>query len=263
MQKFVKAANLRYATGETNVLEKNVAIAKQQELEQEIKQNETRIFIEKEKLKTLLNLDSDFEVSETTFSPIIATVDSTQIIQNTSVQLANNQIKIAEANHKLEKAAFFPEFSAGYFMQSMNGNQEVNGQMVTYDSSLSFTGFSVGVSLPIFMGSTMAKSKAAQTRIALEKQNLSYLQAQVESQFLQQNKQLKTYKSLVDYYIQIAVPNANEILKNASKGYLNGAISYHEYVNSLETALKIQMNYGEAILNYNQTIINLQYLTNQ
>ncbi|CAM3995430.1 MULTISPECIES: CusA/CzcA family heavy metal efflux RND transporter [Flavobacterium] len=263
MQKFVKAANLRYTTGETNALEKNVAIAKQQELEQEIKQNDTRILIEKAKLKTLLNLESDFEVSETTFSPIITTVDSTQIKQNTSVQLANNQIKIAEANHKLEKSSFYPEFSAGYFMQSMQGNHEVNGQMVTYDSSLRFTGFSVGVSLPIFMGSTIAKSKAAQTRIEAEKQHLSYLEEQVQSQFLQQKEQLKTYKSLVDYYTEIAVPNANEIIKNASKGYLNGAISYYEYVNSLETALKIQMNYGEAILNYNQTIINLQYLTNQ
>ena len=59
------------------------------------------------------------------------------------------------------------------------------------------------------------------------------------------------------------MPNAKEILKNASKEYQNGNISYLEYANSLETASDIQLKYNEAILNYNLTIINLQYLTNQ
>ena len=34
MQKFVKSANLKFQTGETNALEKTIALAKQQELEQ-------------------------------------------------------------------------------------------------------------------------------------------------------------------------------------------------------------------------------------
>lgn len=53
------------------------------------------------------------------------------------------------------------------------------------------------------------------------------------------------------------------IIKNASKAYLNGDISYVEYVQSIETASSIQLNYNEAISNYNQTVINIQYLTNQ
>ena len=40
MQKFVKSAVLKFQTGETNALEKTIALAKQQELEQRIKQNE-------------------------------------------------------------------------------------------------------------------------------------------------------------------------------------------------------------------------------
>ena len=43
----------------------------------------------------------------------------------------------------------------------------------------------------------------------------------------------------------------------------NGDISYVEYVQSLETASQIQLNYSEAIYNYNQTIITIQYSINQ
>ena len=54
------------------------------------------------------------------------------------------------------------------------------------------------------------------------------------------------------------MPNANLIIKNATKAYQNGDISYVEYVQSLETASQIQLNYSEAIYNYNQTIITIQ-----
>ena len=36
------------------------------------------------------------------------------------------------------------------------------------------------------------------------------------------------------------MPNANLIIKNATKSYQNGDISYVEYVQSLETASQIQ-----------------------
>ncbi|MBP6460641.1 MAG: CusA/CzcA family heavy metal efflux RND transporter, partial [Crocinitomicaceae bacterium] len=69
MQKFVKSANLKFQTGETNALEKTIALAKQQELEQKIKQNKTQIAIEKSKLKVILDLKTDFIAIDTSFVP--------------------------------------------------------------------------------------------------------------------------------------------------------------------------------------------------
>jgi cobalt-zinc-cadmium resistance protein CzcA len=102
MQKFVKSATLKFQTGETSALEKTIAVAKQQELEQKIKQFKTQIAIEKSKLKTLLDLDNDIEISDTTFVPMpfVVKMDSTLVKQNPVVQLANQQVKIAEANQK-------------------------------------------------------------------------------------------------------------------------------------------------------------------
>ena len=265
MQKFVKSATLKFQTGETSALEKTIAVAKQQELEQKIKQFKTQIAIEKSKLKTLLDLENDIEISDTTFVPMpfVVKMDSTLVKQNPVVQLANQQVKIAEANHKLEKSNLFPEFSVGYFLQSITGNQEVDGVTKYYDNSPQFQGFSVGLSVPIFMGSTIKKSKAAQTNIEMEQKNANYINQQFKSHLEQQIEQLTTYQSLIDYYKNTAIPNADLIIKNATKSYQNGDISYVEYVQGIETATEIQTNYNEAINNFNQTIIAIQYTINQ
>jgi cobalt-zinc-cadmium resistance protein CzcA len=265
MQKFVKSATLKFQTGETSALEKTIAVSKQQELEQKIKQFKTQIAIEKSKLKTLLDLENDIEISDTTFVPIpfVVKMDSTLVKQNPVVQLANQQVKIAEANHKLEKSNLFPEFSVGYFLQSITGNQEVDGVTKYYDNSPQFQGFSVGLSVPIFMGSTIKKSKAAQTNIEMEQKNANYINQQFKSHLEQQIEQLTTYQSLIDYYKNTAIPNADLIIKNATKSYQNGDISYVEYVQGIETATEIQTNYNEAINNFNQTIIAIQYTINQ
>lgn len=264
MEKFVKAASLKFQTGETNSLEKTIAIAKQQELQQLIKQNDAKIWVEKSKIKALINRDTDFTPADTTFVALsaLSVADSSMIKQNSAIQLAAKQVHIAEAFKKVEKATLFPDITAGYAIQSITGNQEVNGQAVYYDASPRFQTFSVGLALPIFAGSSIAKTKAAQTNIDVQKKNAAYLENQLKSQFQQQIQELHTYQSLVDYYKNTALPNAKKISNNATKAYQNGDISYVEYVQSIETALNIQLNNSNAIHNFNQTAINIQYLIN-
>ena len=148
-------------------------------------------------------------------------------------------------------------------MQSITGNQDVNGTPTYYNSTPQFQGFVVGLSVPIFAGSSIAKAKSAKTNIEREQKNADYVSQQFKSHLEQQSEQLVTYASLIDYYKNTAMPNANLIIKNASKAYQNGDISYVEYVQSIETASQIQLNYYEAIYNYNQTIITIQYSINQ
>ncbi|WP_163399481.1 CusA/CzcA family heavy metal efflux RND transporter [Flavobacterium fluviatile] len=264
LQKFVKSAALKFQTGETNSLEKSIALAKQQELEQRIKENSTQLQVEVSNLKTLMNLDSDFISSDTTFAqiPFAIAADTSLVKQNPGLQLSENQVKIAQANYKVQKSVLLPDFSAGYFIQSISGSQDPYSTAIA-DNSLQFQGFSVGVSLPVFAGSGAAKSKAAKTVIEVEKKNSEYLYAQVKTQFEQLNKQLQTYQSLIDFYQTTAIENANSIIRNATKGYQNGDISYVEYVQGIETASTIQLNYNDAVSKYNQTVIAIQYLINQ
>lgn len=265
LQKFVKAAELKLQTGESNSLEKNIANAKQQELAQRIKQNETEIRVEKTRLNSLLNLEGDFTIKDTAFVQVPFVVADTALVkQNPSVQLAQSQVAIAKANRSLERSAILPDFSAGYFMQSLTGNQDVAGQTVYYDDSPRFKGFSLGISIPVFgLGSSLSRSRAAAINIEREQKSADYLKAQVENQFTQFGEQLNTFQERINYYSNTAEPNAKKIVQNATISYQNGDISYVEYVQGIETALDIRLNYNEAISNYNETVISIQYLLNQ
>ncbi len=265
LQKFVRSADLKFQTGESTSLERNIANAKLQELLQRIKQNQTQIRVEKARLNNFLNLNGDFIISDTVFAPLpFVTADTAAIKQNPSVQLAESQVAIAKASRNLERTSLFPDFTAGYFIQSITGNQEVNRQTAFYGNSLQFSGFSVGIALPIFgAGSSIARTKAATIAIEREQKNAGFIQSQIKSQFTQLTEQLKTYQELIDYYRTTAEPNAKKIIQNATLAYQNGDISYVEYVQGIETALGIQLNYSEAISNYNQTVIDIQFLINQ
>jgi len=265
MQKFVRSASLRFQTGETNSLENVTAIAKQQELEQKIKHNEAMIWVEKSKIKTFLNRKEDFISVDTSFVtlPTLGILDSTLVKENPNVKLASQQVNVAEANRKVEKSTLMPDISAGYFIQSLTGNQEVNGQTVYYDGTPRFQGFSVGISLPIFAGSNVSKIQASKTNIEMQQKNAEYLKLELSNHYQQQIQQLNTFQSLVAYYKTTALANADLITKNAGKAYQHGDVSYVEYVQALETALTIRTNYINAIYNFNQTVINLQFLVNQ
>jgi cobalt-zinc-cadmium resistance protein CzcA len=265
MDRFVRAATLKFETGETGSLEKVTATARQQELQQQIKQNEAILKVEKSRMNVYLNSTSDFMVADTSYTalPSLTVLDTARIKQNATIQLALQEVKIAEANNGVEKSTLWPDVSAGYFIQSLTGNQDVDGQTQYYDNSLRFQGFSVGLSLPIFAGSTTSRIKASKTNIEMQQKNADYLQQQLKSQYQQQIEQLNTYQSLLDYYKTTALPNADIITNNSTKAYLNGDIAYVEYVQGLETALNIRLNHINAINKFNETVINLQFLVNQ
>lgn len=265
MDKFVRSADVKFRVGETNSLEKNVASAKQQELQQRIRQNEAQVKIERTRLKLLLNLKEDLTIADTSFVPlpIIAVTDSSAVKRNPEFQLAEKQVDIAIATRKAEQASLWPDISAGYFIQSITGNQDVDGTPRYYDDAMRFQGFTAGISLPVFFGGSAARAKAARINIEREKQNADYMHSQFKSRLVEENEQLATYDALVSYYRDTAEPNAKKIMANATKAYQNGDVSYVEYVQNLDTANSILLNYADAVRQYNQTIINIQYLINQ
>lgn len=262
---FVKAASLRFKTGETNLLEKTTSITKQQEIQQRIRQNESLISVEKSKIRLLLNLNTDFQITDTAFSalPVSALFDTVAVNQNPVFLHALQQVEIARAGRNLEKALLMPDFTAGYFIQSLTGNQDLNGQNINYNGVPRFQGFKAGIAIPIFSKSYRSKVQAAETNVQLQQKNADYLQSQLQNQYRQQLMQLNTYQSLVEYYQTSAIPNAKIISLNASKSYQSGEISYVEYLQGIQTALDIEMNYLKAIADFNQAYVSLQYLLNQ
>ncbi|MCC7302805.1 MAG: CusA/CzcA family heavy metal efflux RND transporter [Bacteroidia bacterium] len=263
---FVNAASLRYKTGETNLLEKTTAETKRGQLSLLLKQYESEYVSVYAALKALVNSKEDFVITGgEKLEPLTLSqaFDTTLLVNNPSLKLLYQQAIIAEQNKKLELASTLPDFKVGYFNQSIIGFQNVNGSDVYFDASKRFTGFNVGVSIPLTFFSNSAKIKS----LSLQQQSLQLnadnakllLQSQLQSAFQQYNQNLAQY----NYYKTTALSNAETIVKTAEIGFKSGSINYIEYLTALQTATDVQLGYLQSINQLNQSVININFLTNK
>ncbi|MBL7818893.1 MAG: CusA/CzcA family heavy metal efflux RND transporter [Saprospiraceae bacterium] len=266
LQQFVKAASLKFKTGESNLLEKTTAETKQQQLQQNIAQINNLIAVEKLKLNQWMNNANDFSIAETGFSSIPLTeINDPSVINNNPLLLyAKQQLALIEAEKNVVKADVLPDFKVGYFVQSFAGTQEVNGQPKTYSSMPRFQGVHLGINVPIFGKSAYkAKNDAMNLQLLVQQKQNDYLQTQLQSQLKQSVQQYDFWKTNVAYYEKTALPNAQSIISNATKAYQGGDIGYVEYGQALQTNLEIQKAHLEAINNLNKAVISIQFIINQ
>jgi heavy metal efflux system protein len=263
---FVRAASLKFKTGESNLLEKTTAETRQQSLLQNIVQIRLLIENEKVKLSQLTGDETAFSISENEFSLLVLaeTLDSNLLKNNPQLLFFQKQIALAEAEKKVAKAERLPDFKAGYFLQSIAGPQEVDGQIRNYNAVPRFQGVHLGISVPIFGAKGYrAKTEAAAVQVLAQQKHSNFLESQLQSQLRQSASEYVFWKNNVAYYQKSALPNAKSIVENASKAYFGGDIGYVEYAQALQTNLEIQRTYLEAINSFNQTVISIQFLINQ
>jgi len=113
----------------------------------------------------------------------------------------------------------------------------------------------------LWFGSNAAKIKAARL-----KEKVSQFSAENYSKSLLGNYnsllgEYAKYNNSLNYYEKQAVPEADLIIDQASKSYKAGAIDYLDYIQSLSRALSIKQNYLDALNNYNQTIVSIEFIT--
>lgn len=261
---FVKVATLRYKSGESNLLEKATAETKLGQLNLQKVENETNLAVTQNSLKALLYTDESFSISERSdFEPLDLETDgdSSQVSQNPTLKVLYQQVLIAGQNTELEKKALLPDVTVGYFNQSLIGTQTVNGQDVYYGIGKRFQGINLGVSLPV----TYFNSKARFKSMDLQRQALT-MEADAGKRELQTEwqtalNQYRQQKAQVEFYKTAAKQNADILLNTASVGFKSGDIGYLEYLQAIQMASDIRLNYLQSVNQLNQTIIQIQYLT--
>lgn len=263
---FIRVANLRYKTGESKKIEISTAESKRGEIQLLIQQNEIYLQSAYRNLQTLLNSNEKISIVQSVkYTPlqISKLFDSISISNHPSIQLIYQSIQISEESKKLEKVQRLPDIKLGYTNQSLIGIQNVDGQDQYFGSGNRFNVFNVGLSIPLTFGANNARVE----NLELQKQSLiaqaefqsTQLATNLQNAISQYSKDVKQYQ----YYLQTALPNANEIIKSAQLGYKTGEMNYVEYLYALQTATDIELKYLESILQVNQTVINLYSLINQ
>jgi len=259
---FLRAAKLKAEIGETNRLEMITARSQSMEVKNRLQQVSSDLSIYNQKLQVLLNINTAVMPADTVLQRLyfVASADSLMISENPSLAYMQQQVAISHFEKKVERSQIMPDLSIGYFSQTMQGTQEVNGLPRTFNSGDRFTGIQAGISLPLWFMPYSSRSKAAKIKERVAQTNAEYYAKTISGNYQTLLGEYSKYYSSLEYYEKQALPEADLIIDQVTRSYKAGALDYTDYILSLSRALEIKQNYIETLNNYNQTVINLEFI---
>lgn len=260
---FSRAAELKAKIGETNRLEMITARSQSFEIKNQLQLLVADMEVVNRQLQTLMNTSIALYPADTVLRSIdyVPTNDGSVLTDNPSMGFINQQVEVSQLEKKLELSRALPEFSIGYFSQTMQGTQEVNGLARNFGPGDRFSGIQAGIAIPLWFSPSTAKVKAAKIREQIASTNAAYYTQSLEGNYQSLLDEYKKYKASVDYYEKQAIPEASLIIDQSTLSYKAGAMDYSDYVLSLGRALTIKQNYLDALNNLNQTIISIEFIT--
>jgi cobalt-zinc-cadmium resistance protein CzcA len=260
---FLRAAELRAKTGETNRLEMITARSQCLEIKNELREVTADLLIYHQKLQTLLNTENTLYPADTVLLRIdyFPIADSSALAGNPSIGYQKQQVEISRFEKKLERSQMMPDFSIGYFSQTMQSIQDVKGVPRTFGTGDRFTGIQAGIAIPLWFVPYTSKTKAARIKEKVAQTNAEYYSKSLSGNYRSLMGEYAKYNNSVEYYEKQAIPEADIIIEQATRSYKAGAMDYLDYILNLSRALIIKQNYLDALNNYNQTIISIDFLT--
>lgn len=170
------------------------------------------------------------------------------VTANPRLQVSRQQVAVNQKELQLAKAGLLPSINAGLLFPLGTG----------YNN---FVGYQVGVSIPIWRQQNRGRIAAANTGVELALANQQNISLNLQNQLLvNQVNVLKEQNSLA-YFNNIALQQANDIIETSGRLFAAGQISYIESLRNITSAFQTRMVYVETLRNYNQAIIELNYIT--
>lgn len=199
------------------------------------------------RLKVLMNYENDFTIpiSIELLPEIMGTPNALPVFD-----LLKNENEYFQSLVRVEKNKMLPDFSANYFLGS---NQYENGKY--------YHGFQVGVAVPLFFGSSKARINAAKLSANAKNLFIENEMSLINNRLNQLFSDHLKFKALLDNFKLSEEPLMTEIMKTAIKSYQFGEINFYQFVSSYETAIQIQFNYLDNVLNYNRTTSEITYFS--
>jgi cobalt-zinc-cadmium efflux system outer membrane protein len=248
------AAERRYNAGDADLLEKISADARSKQVGNTLTQAKADLLNAQAQLKILTGIEKTDIVSEAGLSKnkdglkIIS--DTSSISSNPMLDYYKQNIALSEQALKLEKSKLLPGLMFGVLNQG-------------YSNTPTIYRLRFGITLPLWFWTYSSQIKAANIRTEMASSQFSLINKSLTSNYQQAIADFKKYGGSLNYFEATALKQAETIISAATRSYGAGEINYLMYMQSLNQAFEIKMNYYEAVRNYNESIIQLNYLNGQ
>ncbi|MFC4220081.1 CusA/CzcA family heavy metal efflux RND transporter [Flagellimonas marina] len=248
---FEKAAKLRYETGETTKLEQLNASSKRKQIELKLK--ESRVLynsavLELEQL-TASKISEETYPSEIKHTPLLIEDGNDLLTEgNAFLSYRNELVNLAEEETDVQKSQWLPDINLQYSLQTVDGN---NG----------FYGFQAGISIPLIFNSQKGNVQALKIERMRQEEMFKNEKLTLSKRLATATANYEQWLQQVTYYEATGLPISEELFDGASLSFRVGGIDYIEYIQSLSEATNIKINWFDALLNYNLSVVEVEYLT--
>ena len=130
-----------------------------------------------------------------------------------------------------------------------------------YTLSTRFQSAQVGIGLPLFFGAQKARINSAKSNQLIAEMNYQIGLQSLQLEYLEVLAQYNNNRQALSYYENTALKNADVIISTANKQFTNGEINYLEWLMLTNQAVSIQSAYIDVLKSFNESIIQLNYLT--
>ena len=250
-QEFVRIAQLKYELGESNLLEQTMAETEYASTKNELLKLTEQLIIAENNLKQIMHIEGNL-LPENDSLAIYALPAGTNPHERFSSSILldyyENLFRIENAKYNMERSRFFPELSAGYFNQQID---QVDG----------FTGWSIGLSMPIWFLPQNAQVQQAKIEAQKAQNTFNYQKFNLEKEIENLVLQLDQIQNDLLYYHESALKKAEILRRTARSKFEKEEINYMEFIQSIKTAQEINLGYLETLYRYNETAIKLEFYT--
>lgn len=249
-----KSAQRQYDAGQIDYLEKTFADAQYGEIHNQFIQAQTDLQVSQSQLQTYTGLKeiittTSLQKSQSTINVLLIKNDTTIIQNNPSLLYIKQQQIISKKSLSLERNKFLPGFTLGYLNQGAKNTP----------SDLRIR---AGINIPLWFWQYTGSINAAKTGLKVSEQK-AVAQQQALSIELQkaQGDYLKYYQSLT-YYETTGLKQSDDIITTSKRFFEGGhTVDYINFLRTINDAYLIKLKYAESLKNYNQSVININYLT--
>lgn len=244
---FSKIAKRKFELGESNYLEKITASAKQKQINLQLTKAENETEIAYKHLTGLVqSKDTLIIISEPFHKVSLQKIDVDTSAEMLFYQQRENWYK---AKNAYEKQQLLPDVNVTYFQSANTGLKNT------------FQGYQIGVKIPLLFSGQISKIKASKIDKEIAQEETNNYKIELTTQYQELLNTLKNNEKALMHYETEGNTLADEILKTANSSYKHGEIDFFQYIQSLENAYHLKIDYLNQLKNYNQTIININYLT--
>lgn len=171
------------------------------------------------------------------------------IDETAEMTFSRNTVDLANTKRKLETQQLLPDISVAYFQGT---NSTLNGNLY---------GYQAGLKIPLLFGGNASRIKASKIAAEIAVEQSKEYEIRLNSRYLELKAQYEKYAKALEYYEAEGSELSEEILKTADLSFKNGEIDFFQYILSVENANDILIDRLDNLNRYNQTVIQLNYLS--